>query len=209
MRLPRSMTVLLATTNAGKRDEFRALLPPDVRAVGLDDTAIVLPPETGQTFRANADAKAVHAATAAGLLTLADDSGLEVGALGGAPGVRSARFAGEDASDAANRAALLAAMAAVGDERRDARFVCAVTLAEPGRVIARADGYCEGRIARAERGDFGFGYDPLFLLADGRTMAELSPTEKNRGSHRAAAYRLILPFLLDALGKPPRWDERP
>lgn len=203
------MTVLLATTNAGKRAEFRALLPLGTRLVTLDEAAIKLPPEVGQTFRANADAKAVLAASASGLLTLADDSGLEARALGGAPGVRSARFAGDDATDAVNRAALLAAMEEIDDDRRGARFVCAVTLAAPDGVIARADGVCEGRIARAARGGFGFGYDPVFLLADDRTMAELPPAEKNRVSHRAAAYRRILPFLLDALDGPPRWDDRP
>lgn len=204
-----SMTVLLATTNAGKREEFRALLPTAVGVVGLDDIPLVLPPETGATFAANADTKAAHAAAASGLLTLADDSGLEVDALDGAPGIRSARFAGHDATDAANRAALLAALVGIDDDRRQARFVCAVTLAAPDGVFARAEGFCEGRIGRGERGRFGFGYDPLFLLPDGRTMAELLPAEKNRVSHRAAAYRRILPLLIEALDGSPRRDLRP
>jgi XTP/dITP diphosphohydrolase len=193
-------TVLLATTNEGKRREFRSLLPSDVDLVGLDAFRLVSPAETGATFRENADLKALHGADRSGLLTLADDSGLAVDALGGAPGVRSARFAGEDATDAENREALLAAMAGVDERRRGARFVCAVSLARPGAVIARAEGALHGRVGRVARGGFGFGYDPLFLLPDGRTMAELAPEEKNRISHRADAYRKILPALLEAVG---------
>lgn len=196
-------TLLLATTNAGKRREFRSLLPAGVHLVGLDDVDLRPPPETGATFAENADLKALHGADQSGLLTLADDSGLVVDALGGAPGVRSARFAGEDATDAENRETLLAAMAAVEEGRRGARFVCAVALARPGAVIARAEGVVGGAIGRVPRGGSGFGYDPLFLLADGRTMAELPPREKNRIGHRAAAYRAVLPTLLEALGGSP------
>lgn len=192
-------TVLLATTNEGKRREFRSLLPPDVDVVGLDAFDIGSPEETGAGFGENADIKARHGADRSGLLTLADDSGLAVEALGGGPGVRSARFAGEGATDAENRAALLAAMAGFDERRRGARFVCAVSLARPGGIVARAEGAVGGRIGWVARGGFGFGYDPLFLLADGRTMAELAPDEKNRISHRADAYRQILPVVLAEL----------
>lgn len=207
MRMPTMATVLLATTNAGKRAEFQSLLPPDLQVVGLDAVGVTLPTETGTTFALNAAAKATHAAAESGLVTLADDSGLEVLALGGAPGVRSARYAGEHATDAANRAALLAALAGTGDEARLARFVCVVVIADGSGVLAQAEGLCEGRIARREQGRFGFGYDRLFLLPDGRTMAELPPVEKNRISHRAAAYRAIVPRLLDRLLVPPPPDE--
>lgn len=199
MANPGGPTVLLATTNQGKRREFRLLLPPEVRLLGLDDIGLPAPAEKGVTFEQNADAKALHAATRSGLPTLADDSGLVVEALGGAPGVRSARFAGDDATDAANRDALLLAMEEVDESRRRARFVCVVSLAQWGTILGRAEGTIGGQIGRGARGHGGFGYDPLFLLPDGRTMAELPPDEKNRISHRAAAYRQILPILLAAL----------
>lgn len=202
-------TVLLATTNEGKRREFRLLLPAEVRLLGLDDIGLPAPAEQGVTFRQNADAKALHAAARSGLPTLADDSGLVVDALGGAPGVRSARFAGDGATDAANRDALLLAMAEVAEPQRRARFVCVVSLAQRGTILGRAEGTIDGQIGRAARGYGGFGYDSLFLLPDGRTMAELPPDEKNRLSHRAAAYRRILPFLLEALkGRRPQEASR-
>jgi XTP/dITP diphosphohydrolase len=124
---------------------------------------------------------------------LADDSGLLVDALDGQPGVRSARFAGEPACDEANRLLLLTLLDGVPSERRSARFVCALALARPeaGTIVARAEGTCVGMIATAPRGSFGFGYDPVFLLPDGRTMAELKPHEKDILSHRANAYRRI------------------
>lgn len=200
MAEPGGPTVLLATTNEGKRQEFRLLLPPEVRLLGLDDLGLPAPGEEGVTFQQNADAKALHGAERSGLPTLADDSGLVVDALGGAPGVRSARFAGDGATDAANRDALLLAMAEVAEPQRRARFVCVVSLAERGTILGRAEGTIAGQIGRVARGRGGFGYDPLFLLPDGRTMAELPPDEKNRISHRAAAYRQILPILLKALG---------
>lgn len=192
--------LLLATSNPGKRHEFVQLLPPEVVVKTLDDLDIALPPETGATFRANADAKAVAGSLQSGLPTLADDSGLEVVALDGAPGNRSARFAGEPPSDERNRLALLDVLRDVPTPARAARFVCAVSLAEAGTVIARAEGQCAGSIALAPSGEFGFGYDPIFRLADGRMMAELSRSEKNRISHRAVAYRQVMPALLEALG---------
>jgi len=129
---------------------------------------------------------------------LADDSGLAVDALGGAPGVRSARYA--PGSDADRIAKLLAALAAVPDERRTARFVCAMVLAAPGADPIAREGTCEGRIGRDPRGDRGFGYDPVFVLADGRTMAELELAEKNRVSHRGRALEAMLPDLRELLG---------
>jgi len=198
---PEPTTLLIATSNPGKRREFAALLPEGVRLLSLDDLAVHLPRETGTTFATNAAAKALAAADQTGLLALADDSGLEVAALAGAPGVRSARFGGEPPSDERNRRALLDALAAVEPQRRAARFVCAVALAQPGRVVAVAEGTCRGVIAAEPRGTMGFGYDPIFLLPDGRTVAELSAEEKNAISHRGIAYRRILPALAAALGR--------
>ena len=187
--------LLIATGNQGKLREFRALFD------GLDDAGdweLVGPAEVGlegfevvedgDTYAANAGRKARAYANAAGLPSLADDSGLEVDALDGAPGLYSARYAGEDADDAANRAKLLAALRGVADEQRSARFRCLVGIAFPYTTNVRlGEGVVEGRIAVDERGDLGFGYDPLFELPDGRRMAELSTAEKNRISHRARA----------------------
>ena len=192
--------LLLATSNPGKRREFLQLLPLEIGVKTLDDVQVELPPETGATFQANADLKAVSASLQSGLPTLADDSGVVVTALGGAPGVRSARFAGEPPSDERNRLALLEAMRDVPADARTAHFVCAVAFAKAGTIVARSEGRCDGSIAVAPSGAFGFGYDPIFRLPDGRTMAELAPTEKNLISHRAIAYRQIVPALLEALG---------
>lgn len=192
-------TLLLATTNPGKRREFARLLPPRVRVVDLVAVGVVLPPESGTTFATIAAAKAVAAAAASGLPTLADDSGLEVVALGGAPGVRSARFGGEPPDDDRNRRALLEALADLRPVDRAARFVCVVAFAHAGRVVAVAEGTCRGAIALEPRGGLGFGYDPIFQLPDGRTMAELPSLEKNAISHRGLAYRRLLPVLLAEL----------
>jgi XTP/dITP diphosphohydrolase len=196
---PTPVELLLATTNAGKRREFAQLLPANVILRTLDEAGVVLPPEDGATFAANADAKATAASRQSGLVALADDSGLEVAALDGAPGVRSARFAGEPRSDQRNRTALLDALQRVPPGSRAARFVCAVSVAKAGAVVARSEGICEGAVAEKPIGEHGFGYDPIFLLPDGRTMAELSPAEKNSISHRAVAYWRVLPALLAAL----------
>ena len=196
----RHPVILLATANKGKQAEFRTLLPPTVRVLGLAEAKVILPAETGTTFAENARMKALAAAEQAGTLALADDSGLSVDALGGAPGVRSARFAGEEASDEQNQEALLAALSNVPNELRTARFVCAVAVARPERIVAQAEGICSGSIARSPSGNFGFGYDPIFVLPDGRRMAELLPEEKNGISHRAEAYRRVLPVLLQELG---------
>ena len=144
------------------------------------------PPETADTFAENASAKARTYAAATGLPTIADDSGLEVYALGGAPGVRSRRFFGEDASAAERNARLLAMLDGVTD--RSARFVCVTALASPDGGVELFEGEVHGEIAEQPRGEGGFGYDPVFVIAgDGRTMAELTAEEKHRVSHRGLA----------------------
>jgi XTP/dITP diphosphohydrolase len=187
--------LLIASSNPGKVREIRALLPPDFAIVGFDDLGLQSPEETGSTLRANADLKALHAAEASGMVALADDSGLEVEALAGAPGVHSARFAGEPPDDDRNRNALIAALSGIATERRKARFVCAVSVAVPGGIVATSEGVVNGTILDHERGGRGFGYDSLFLLPDGRTIAELLDEEKNAMSHRSVAIRNILPQL--------------
>ena len=187
--------LLVASSNPGKIREIRALLPQNITVVGLEDLGLTPPDETGATLRENADLKALSAASASGILTLADDSGLEVEALAGAPGVRSARFAGEPPDDARNRKALLAALAGIPKEKRKARFVCAVTIARPDGIVGTSEGVVTGTILDHERGSRGFGYDSVFQLPDGRTIAELLDEEKNAVSHRSAAIREILPRL--------------
>jgi len=196
--------VVLATRNRGKLREIEPLLA----GLGLElHTIDDLAPgaelrEDADTFEENALAKARQAAAATGLPAIADDSGLEVDALGGAPGVYSARYAGPVSDDARNNAKLLAALRDVPAERRQGRYRCVAAFVDPARgtEIARA-GACEGEILRAPRGDGGFGYDPLFFLpALGRTMAELPIPEKNRLSHRAAAFRALAAALGPADG---------
>ena len=189
------MRVVLATANTGKQREFQALLAPlgyDVRL--QSELGVVAPEETGDTFEANALLKARHAARCTGLPALADDSGLEVDALGGRPGVRSARYAGEGASDAANNARLLAELSGVPPGRRGARYRCVlafVRCADDPAPLCVA-GVWEGRIGAAARGSGGFGYDPLFIPAGlSCTAAELAPEEKNRFSHRGQALRAL------------------
>lgn len=192
-------TLLLATSNPGKRTEFAALLPSDVRVITLDQAGLESPPESGATFAENAILKASAAARSSGLLSVADDSGLEVDALAGAPGIHSARYAGELPSEANNRRKLLEALAGRPREDRWAQFRCVVAIADADGRIATAEGSCHGQIGFEEVGENGFGYDSLFLLPDGRTMAQLSLNEKNRVSHRARAYAAILPVLMDRL----------
>jgi len=191
--------LLVASSNPGKVREIRALLPIHISIIGLEDVGLTPPEETGATLRENANLKALSAAGASGVLTLADDSGLEVEALAGEPGVRSARFAGEPPDDAKNRKALLAALSGVPKERRGARFVCAVTIATPDGIVGTSQGVVDGTILDHERGSRGFGYDSLFLLPSGRTIAELLDEEKNAMSHRSVAIRNILPQLERAL----------
>lgn len=187
--------VLLATRNAGKVREIRAIaaaLP--IVWHGLDEFG-PLPDavESGATFAENARLKALHYARLTGLSTLADDSGLEVDALGGAPGVQSARFAGLPRDDAANNRKLIGLLAGVPAERRTARFRCALALAQAGRVVLETEGTFAGVICDAARGTNGFGYDPHFLVPElGLTAAELPSDEKNTRSHRGQALRAML-----------------
>lgn len=189
--------LLVATGNPGKIEEFRTLLAgSSVEIVSLRDVGVESPEETGATFQENAVLKAVHAATASGLVAVADDSGIAVDALGGEPGVLSARFAGSDASDEANRRLLLERIADRTDAaERTARFVCVIAIAMPNGRAELFEGTLEGVIAAQERGTGGFGYDSIFEIDSGRTVAELSPEEKNRISHRARALKKALPCI--------------
>jgi XTP/dITP diphosphohydrolase len=197
------MKVVLATANPGKQREFQSLLAPlGYELLPQSSLGIDAPEEIGDTFEANALLKARHAARRARLPALADDSGLEVDALGGRPGVRSARYAGAAASDAANNALLLAELAGVPPERRTARYRCALALVrsalDPEPLLVSAT--WEGHIGTAPRGGGGFGYDPLFVPAGmDCTAAELPAAEKDRLSHRGKALR-ALAARLAALG---------
>jgi XTP/dITP diphosphohydrolase len=183
------MKLVVATKNAGKLAELRAL----VKGLRIDVVAIETlragwhVEEVGETFAENATAKARAAASATGEWALGDDSGLEVDALLGAPGVRSARYAGERAGDAANNAKLLEAMKDAPHRR--ARFRCALALVSPSGEMLLAEDVCQGTVGTEPRGDGGFGYDPLFVPDEGKglTMAELPADEKNRISHRGRA----------------------
>lgn len=190
--------LVIATFNRHKLDEIRGILPPlRLRLRALADFPGAVPAEEdGLTLEENASKKALAAARYTGLWALADDTGLEVDALGGAPGVRSARFAGEKAGAAENNALLLARLAGVPPEARTARFACAVALASPSGEVRLARGTLEGRIAAAPSGAGGFGYDPLFEVGSGPgTLAALTPEEKNSLSHRARALAGIAPLL--------------
>lgn len=193
------MILILATNNAGKVRELSEIMRKaklDITVRGLMDyPGYQAPEENGDSFGENARIKAVAAAEALGEVALADDSGLCVDALGGAPGVYSDRFAGQGHDDDANIKKLLERMKDVPDGQRQARFVCSLCLAFPNGDFFVAEGDCAGTIARERRGKNGFGYDPVFLLPDGRMMAELSGTEKNLISHRGAAYQLVMPQL--------------
>jgi XTP/dITP diphosphohydrolase len=183
-------SLLVATHNRGKLREYEDLLAGlPVRCTYLSDLGIVEEPEEGHVgFAENAALKALFFAGRTGLLTLADDSGLEVDALGGDPGVRSARYSGVGRSDQERYELLLSRLSEIPSEARTARFRCVIAVAEPGRLLFTAVGTCEGAIATHPRGTHGFGYDPVFYMADlGCTMAELSPDIKNRISHRARA----------------------
>lgn len=187
--------IVLATRNPGKIAELSRLLAGfSLEVKGLDAfPGIGELPETGDTFRANALEKARTAATLTGLVAVADDSGLEVDALGGAPGVYSARYSGPRACDADNNSKLLAALAEVPPGQRAARFRCVMAAAAPNGETLLAEGAWEGEIARELTGQGGFGYDPLFLdPAQGRTAAQMSPEEKNAASHRGRALRALL-----------------
>ncbi|GAB6173178.1 XTP/dITP diphosphatase [Paradesulfitobacterium aromaticivorans] len=192
------MKVLLATQNSGKvRELVELLADEEIEVLSLKDVpAWQEVEETGATFAENAAIKARAGVELTGLITLADDSGLEVDALNGAPGVYSARFAGEPKDDERNNDKLLALMENVPDEQRTGRFRCALVVATPQGDEYLTEGTVEGKILRQGRGTEGFGYDPLFFIPDfGRTMAELSLTQKNKLSHRAQAFRKVVPIL--------------
>jgi XTP/dITP diphosphohydrolase len=194
-----SRRVVVATKNRGKLEEIRAALEvPGWEFVPGDELGTAPDvEETGETFLANALLKAEEYAGCFALAALADDSGLEVDALAGAPGVRSSRYAGEKASDADNNARLLAELSSRGEGPWPARFRCVMTLVGVADAPVIAQGTCEGRILATPRGSGGFGYDPLFEPAatPGRTMAELSTVEKNAVSHRGAALAALKAML--------------
>ncbi|HEV8401435.1 MAG TPA: non-canonical purine NTP pyrophosphatase [Candidatus Limnocylindrales bacterium] len=200
--------LLVATRSVHKLRELRELLALDhTTLVSLDDLGIDGDPvEDGRTFETNAAIKARFGVRASGLPTIADDSGIEVDALGGAPGVRTRRYAGEDATDAANNAKLLAALDGLPADRRGARYVCVLALALPddtgprgGVRLLTTRGTCRGRIATEPRGTQGFGYDPIFEPAverpGGRTLGLWTAAEKHTISHRARAARRMAPRL--------------
>ena len=195
--------VLLATRNPHKLSELRRILAdvqPDLRVIGLQDA---IPyeelPETGATFADNAVTKARVGAETTGLITVADDSGLEVDALNGMPGVLSARWSGRHGDDATNLRLLLDQIVDVPDGRRGAAFVCAAALVTPGGAQVVVEGRMTGRLVRQPRGHNGFGYDPIFV-ADGKTLTngELPPGEKDAISHRGKAMRAIAPHIVRA-----------
>lgn len=191
-------TLLIATNNAHKVAEFRRLLAgADADLVTPNEAGVELDvPETGATFAENARIKARAFRDASGLPSLADDSGVAVDALGGRPGVRSARYGGEGLDDAGRVRLLLSEMEGVPENERACRFHAVLAFAAPDGREETAEGVCEGRLAREPSGLNGFGYDPVFYLPQfGRTMAELDPEEKDAASHRGQAARRMLPLL--------------
>jgi XTP/dITP diphosphohydrolase len=192
-----SRTLVLATHNQGKVAELRRILDGlDVELVDAGEIALPDVEETGETFADNALAKARAARDATGLPCVADDSGLVVDALGGAPGVRSARYAGRHGDDAANLALVLQRMAGQADRR--ARFVCVAALAAPDGREWTAEGTLEGVLEDEPRGDGGFGYDPILVpIGERRTVAELAPAEKDAISHRGKAFRGLRPAVAE------------
>ena len=204
--------ILLATSNPGKCREIRQELGDlPVTIATLDEFPPILEPvEDGETFAANARLKALYYARQTGGWALADDSGLAVDILGGAPGVRSARYAadqcdpkaGRDVIDKANNRLLLENLTNIPDEARSARFVCHLALADPERVLLESFGTIEGRIGYEPHGDNGFGYDPLFVVTElGCTTAQLDPQRKNAISHRGQAVRRFKVLLADLLAR--------
>ena len=194
--------ILIATQNHGKLREIQAELADlDVELVCLGDID-PLPEavESGMTFAENADLKALHYSDLSGLWALADDSGLDVDALDSRPGVFSARYAGPDADDDSNNTKLLAELANVPEQKRTARFRCAMSFAADGKIIARSQGSIEGRITFDYQGQNGFGYDPLFYVSEkGCTTAQMASEEKNAISHRGQAIRAMKQLLLKLL----------
>lgn len=207
------MTYLVATRNQNKLREIQQILGPGGSLRSLDDLGI--PPsaeedelEDGDSFQHNARAKALHFARISGMPAIADDSGLVVHALDGAPGVHSKRFSGRHdlsgkALDMANNETLLERLRDVPDELRTAHFVCAVCIAWPDGRVAHTMGTCTGTITHEPRGDHGFGYDPLFQMVDlGVTFAQLAPEQKHERSHRARAFRALAAFLAASANRP-------
>ena len=198
--------VVLATGNAGKLREMRAILSPwHVEVLPLSDFTRAAADETGLSFVENAILKARFAAEASDLPAIADDSGLEVDALHGAPGIYSARYAGEPADDEANNRKLLRELENVADAERTARYRCAMAYlrwpSDPAPIVCQAS--WDGRIGRGPRGSGGFGYDPLFIVAgSARTAAEFDPAEKNRVSHRGLALRALVAALGGVVSEP-------
>ena len=197
-----SDTLLIATSNAGKHREVSAILEDlPLRLDSLaDHPTLAQPVEDGATFEENAEHKALHYAQLTGRWTLADDSGLMVDALGGAPGVYSARYAGRQNDAAANNAKLIEALAGIAPARRSAHFYCAIAVADGSTVLAVTSGVWEGRILDSPRGVQGFGYDPLFFVpSQNMTAAEMDSSLKNRLSHRAQALQRMRENLLSLL----------
>lgn len=202
------MKILVATHNRGKLREYAELLA-DLSSAGQSLEWVSLPDmgitteveETGQTFEENAVLKAVAYARTSGLITLADDSGLEVKALNGEPGIFSARYGGPGLDEVGRYRLLLERLKDVPDERRAARFVCVIAVATPDGRVQTATGIVEGRIAHDPRGNNGFGYDPVFFVEEwGKRMAELPSEVKNRISHRARALEALKPLLAALIG---------
>lgn len=197
------MKLLIATNNPGKIKEYQELLgdlPLELTYPAQEGLDIEVA-ETGGSFAENACLKATAYAKASGLLTLADDSGLEVDALGGEPGIHSARYAGSGASDEERYRLLLEKLQGVPWEERTARFRCVIAVATPGGQVYTTEGSCAGVIAFAPKGEHGFGYDPVFYLPEyGMTMAELPPETKNKISHRARAMQKAREILSDLIG---------
>ncbi|NIM06817.1 MAG: RdgB/HAM1 family non-canonical purine NTP pyrophosphatase [Armatimonadetes bacterium] len=196
--------MLLATKNKHKVTELTAMLEAAsirVRVASLiDSPGLALPEETGDTMEENAKAKAQAAAKATGLISVADDSGLEVDALEGAPGIHSKRFAGDNATDPDRYGKLLSMLKGVPEEKRQARFRCCIAIAEPDKEPIVVEGICRGKIALSPAGEFGFGYDPVFIPEGMNcTMAQLHMEEKNRISHRFRALAAAMPVLKQLL----------
>lgn len=200
--------ILVATTNLGKIAELRAMLGDDVQWLALADVEEIDEiAEDGATFAANARKKALGYAKAAGLWTIADDSGLVVDALDGAPGVKSARFSGEKLAgdertliDHRNIAKVLELLEGVPENKRTARFICSLCLASPENVLIETEGTLEGLITREEVGEDGFGYDPIFFVPGlNKTVAQLASEQKNAISHRGNAIRKLTPLLEEFL----------
>lgn len=189
------MKVLLASGNDHKKDEFKRILKPlGINVVTAKELGISLEDvdETGKTFKENAYLKANAAMKKSGMISVADDSGLCVDALGGEPGIYSARYAGPNASDADRINKLLENLKDVPDDKRTARFVCSICCVFPDESVVSAQGTCEGKIAKNISGKDGFGYDPIFVYGESMTFAQMSPEQKDKVSHRGNALRIFL-----------------